>query len=272
MRSSIRKPRFGARLRLRRLPVAVLALLLAVAWSGAALAQNNDAPVTLPGHVLDVLPQAAKLPRTAAAIEEPLILTVMLNWSDPTGFAAYRQSFHEPASRDYHRALAGGTIPARSAPRQADYDAVLAYLEGSGFTLVAGSGNRLTLTVRGTRPQAERAFHVHIDDYQLGQRIFHAPSEDPTLPATLAASVRAVLGLDNLAQPRPGASPSPPTSRSIATAYDSAGLPANLDGTGQNIALIEFDSYLRADVQTWLNLVGLPPNTINQISNVAVDG
>src|SRR5260370_33622807 len=102
MRSSIRKPRFGARLRLRRLPVAVLALLLAVAWSGAALAQNNDAPVTLPGHVLDMLPKAAKLQRTAAAIGVPLILTVMTNWSVPTGSTHFRQSYKHPSARDNH--------------------------------------------------------------------------------------------------------------------------------------------------------------------------
>jgi kumamolisin len=268
----MRIPRFAARLRLRHIPATAFALLLAVAWSEGALAQSNDSLVPLAGQVLDVLPQATKLPRNAAAAEEPLILTIMLNWSDPAGFAAYQQAFHDPASRDYRHALAGSEITARFGPSQAAYDAMLAYLQGNGLTLLAGSDNRLTLSVRGTRAQAERAFHVHIDEYQLGGRTFHAPSEDPTLPATLAASVRAVLGLDNLAEPRPGASPSPSTARSIATAYNSAGVPASLDGTGQNIALIEFDSYLTADVQAWLNLVGLPPATINQISNVAVDG
>ena len=80
---------------------------------------------------------------------------------------------------------------------------MLAFLEGSGFALVEGSANRLTLTARGTRAQGERAFGVRIDDYRMGGRSFFANDRDPALPSALAPHVQAVIGLSNLARPRP---------------------------------------------------------------------
>ena len=71
----------------------------------------------------------------------------------------------------------------RFGPSQEAYDRALAFLERSGFTLVEGSANRLTLTVRGTRSQAERAFAVEIHDYRLDDRTLYANDRDPALPA-----------------------------------------------------------------------------------------
>src|SRR5580692_3182814 len=136
--------------------------------------------------------------------------------------------------------------------RQA-YDSVLAYLQQNGLTLTRGSDNRRTLTVSGTRAQSERAFNVVIDDYQLGDRTFHAIATNPAVPAALAPLIANVAGLSNMALWRPANAPSPEKPASTASAYNgyltpagstnTGGLPPGLDGTGQTIGLIEFANF-----------------------------
>ncbi|MGE0825074.1 MAG: protease pro-enzyme activation domain-containing protein [Candidatus Binatia bacterium] len=65
-------------------------------------------------------------------------------------------------------------------------------------------------------------------------------------------------------------------------AFNAVGLPTGTDppppawqgtdGTGQTIGLLQFDTFNRNDVEDYIRLVGLPPNTINNISQVHVNG
>ena len=101
-------------------------------------------------------------------------------------------------------------LAARFGPSQKAYDDVLAYLQKNGFTLAQGSANRLTLTVKATRAQAEQTFAVNLDDYQLDGKGFYANDQDPAVPAKIAKDIAAVAGLSNLAQPsRPACNPGP---------------------------------------------------------------
>ncbi len=135
-----------------------------------------------------------------------------------------------------------------------------------------GSANRLTVTAQGTRSQVEQAFAVAIDDYQLGGRTFQANAAEPSLPATIAPMVRSISGLNNLAVPEPLLSPAPALPRSIGTAYGTGLLPPGINGTGQTIALIEFDNFNPQDVVNWLQASGLPAGLINQVRTVNVNG
>jgi hypothetical protein len=207
----------------------------------------------------------------------------MLNWSDEAGFENFGDAFEDPSSPAYRKTISAEELTARFGPSQAAYDAALDFLQKNGFTLVEGSANRLTLTVRGTRAQAERTFGVRIDDYQLGTRQFHASDSDPALPETLAPLIRSVSGFSNLAHPRTANGPSPATPMSIATAYNggltslpsfaaSSELPPGIDGAGQTIGLIEFANYDSNDVVNWLRQVGLPQSMVNQVSTFPVNG
>jgi hypothetical protein len=252
------------------------ALLLALAVSPLAARAQVPPAARLPGHVLRVLPSATKLPRDPSAGDRPLTLSVLLDWSDPAGFAAYTKSVEDPKSPNYRRTTSPAELASRFGPSQQAYDAVLAYLQQRGFALVDGSTNRLTLTVRGTRAQAERAFSVSLDDYRLGGRTFRASDTDPALPAELAPLVRGVSGLSDLARPRPAglpaAAPNPATPMAVAAAYNAGGLPPGTTGAGQVIALVELDYFNPSDVANWLARWGLPASTINQLSTVNVNG
>ena len=88
-------------------------------------------------------------------------------------------------------------------PSPQAYGAVLAWLRSQGFRLVAGSANRLTLTVRGTRRQAERAFHVRIVQLSGDAGVSYANVDAPALPRSVARHVLDIAGLSTLATPRP---------------------------------------------------------------------
>ncbi len=80
------------------------------------------------GHVLSVLPDAAKLARTAQASATPINVTAMLDYSDRAGFEDYVRGFEDPASPNYHVVLTQSEFAARFGPTQQAYDAVQAFL------------------------------------------------------------------------------------------------------------------------------------------------
>src|SRR6185312_9911637 len=94
-------------------------------------------------------------------------------------------------------------ITERFGPTQADYDAVRTYFELQGLTTSDAPGNRMTLSVSGTRTVVANALHVDITDYRIGDKRFYANSADPSLPLAIAARVEAIAGLNSLAVPQP---------------------------------------------------------------------
>ncbi len=144
-------------------------------------------------------------PERQAAItpDPPITLTVVLNRSDEAGFQRFLADIEDPHSANHGKFLSQDEITKRFGPSQQAYDETVAYLQQQGLTLVEGSANRLTLTVKGTRTQVEHAFSVQIGDYQLGNRSFYANDQDPLVPGSMAQHIQAVAGLSNLAQPQP---------------------------------------------------------------------
>ncbi len=165
----------------------------------------NSDRVALSGHILPALSAAQPVVTTMAAslVAEPLTLTVVLRRSNPAGFENYLRDVYDPQSPQYRKFLSPEEVSDRFGPSQADYDAVRTYFEQQGFTVAEGSANRMTLTISGTRATAKSALGVTINDYQLGERKFHANDSDPSLPKSLASRVEAVVGFSNLAMPQP---------------------------------------------------------------------
>ncbi len=202
----------GARSR-RRISAAlpgIFLLFLAAIGPGRApaadLSRAGSPPrlVRIAGSVPAALARARLIGQGGALrreADDPLTVTLVLKRDRPQAFARYLRSVYRWGSPQYHHFLTQRQIADRFGPSRTDYARTLAYLRGVGFTLLRGSVNRLTLTVRGTRAMAERAFHVDIRDYRLGNRRFHANSTDPALPAAIAPHVQAIVGLDDLARP-----------------------------------------------------------------------
>ena len=172
----------------------------------ASKAPAPDGMVRLPGHVLAALAKAKLLPPKPGEENDPLSITVVLKRTDQAGFDRYLNDVYDPKSPRFLHFLTQREITARFGPSRKAYKDVLAYLRKNGFKLTEGSKNRMTLTVRGTRAQAERAFSVRIRDYESGGRRFFANEVDPAIESSFAAEVGGVIGLTNLAVPAPSGS------------------------------------------------------------------
>lgn len=189
-----------------------LAISLAT-YPALAVAERATARrVALPGHIpavqsaaKPVTPATASLMGAGASTDpdQSLTLTIVLQRTRQSAFADYLDRIYNRTSGDYLRFLSPVEVSDHFGPSQADYDAARGYFTERGFTVVADSLNRVTLTVSGTRAQVEAALEVSIRDYMLGERQFFAIDKEPTLPADLAPRVLAVTGLSNLASPQP---------------------------------------------------------------------
>ncbi len=179
----------------------VLAALLLVTPGRASSMPPVSAMVRVPGHVLPALARATKVAPQRDESNEPITLTIVLKRDDQAGFEKYLHEIYDPHSKNFHHYLTQRRIADRFGPSRADYDGLLRYMRAHGFTLTQGSKNRLTLTVRGIRAAAERAFDVNIREYRIGQREFYANAEDPALPASLASHVQAIAGTSDFARP-----------------------------------------------------------------------
>src|SRR5690348_2630969 len=172
---------------------AVILLSFALIVAGAANAgassathARSDDGVRLPGHVLPTIAAAVRLEQGGAQLKaraaEPITLTVVLKREHQAEFDSYRRDLYDSRSPRFHRFLTQHQIADRFGPTRAAYDQVSAYFRAKGFTIVAGSVNRLTLTIKGTRRGAEQALDLHFSDYKWRKREFFANDRDPMLP------------------------------------------------------------------------------------------
>ena len=159
---------------------ALCTLLAFVPWLARA---DGDPDARLPGHVLAALSSASKSAPAGASDTDALTLTFVLRRDDEAGFQRYLADVYDPASSEFHRFLSQDQLAQRFGPSQDAYDAVLAFAGAAHFAVSQRSENRLTLSVRASRADVERALALRIDDYTIDGRNFYANDADPLLPA-----------------------------------------------------------------------------------------
>ncbi|MGA2663867.1 MAG: alkaline phosphatase family protein [Nitrososphaerales archaeon] len=145
-----------------------------------------------------------------------------------------------------------------------------------GLGVVEEDAARRSVVLSGTLAQLTEAFGVELKRYEHPRGAFRGRSGPINLPADLAPSVQAVLGLDDRPQARShlrilsgrtaagAVSHTPPQ---IAKAY---GFPSGLDGSGQSVAIIELGGgFTTGDLQAYFSKLGIPAPSVLAIS---VDG
>ncbi|HEY4023508.1 MAG TPA: protease pro-enzyme activation domain-containing protein [Pseudonocardiaceae bacterium] len=174
------------------LSVIGLAVPAAAAGAGTAPQQIGAAP---------------KVPAGAVRIADPnpntvLHLDVQLAPRDPAALSAFVASVSTPGSANYHHYLAKGQFAGMFGPTGTSVAAVRNELTADGLTVGTLSANALTLPVTTTIAQAQQAFATGFTGYRLANgRTAYANNSAPALPASVAHTVSAVLGLDNLTPP-----------------------------------------------------------------------
>jgi len=224
-----------------------IAALLAFA-AAAAAEPLRPLPGTMP-RALAAMTPAGRAPADLR-LEH---VTVLLGLRHRRAFEALVAAQQDRRSPLFQRWLGAAELADRFGPRRDEYERVRGWFVAHGFEVVRDSPFRVVLVVAGTAAQVETALGAPIGRYVRGGRTYHAPLAEPSLPASIAASVRGIVGLDDLPKFRPLAI-SPGGDRALvpsdfATAYGVASLQAaGLTGAGHSIAVIARSNFADSDV------------------------
>jgi subtilase family serine protease len=175
------------------------ATALAATACGGSMNMTNR--TILPGHLIPAL--HGYTPLRNMTCDATLDLTISLVPRDPAGLQQFLHDVYDPASPDFHHFLTTQEYADRFGQPQAVIDALLAYLQHTGFTIESIAPNHLGLRVHATVAQIEQAFGVQLAEFNFFGRTVHAPLNEPSVPTALAATIQAIIGLSDVAVARP---------------------------------------------------------------------
>ena len=128
-----------------------------------------------------------------------LDLSIALNLRDRAGLAALLREQDDPHSSLYHQYLTPAQFKQRFSPRQADVDAVTAYLRQQGLRVRSVSPDNTLIDAGGSVATVQQAFGVQIQDFDLDGRTVHAPVNEPSVPDALGGVIAGIGGMEDVA-------------------------------------------------------------------------
>jgi uncharacterized repeat protein (TIGR01451 family) len=263
----------------------LLTIGLGLALSGVTTFSSPAADagrLTLHGHLpaglLGLQPQGP-LPATTS-----LDLAIGLPLRNAEALTNLLREIYDPASPNFHHYLTPDEFTAQFGPTEQEYQSVIDFARASGLTVTGTHPNRMLLDVSGRAADVERALQVTLRTYKhpTEARDFFAPDVEPSVPSGLP--VQDIGGLDNYRRPHPrykfkmaGTNAAPrattgsgPAGNYIGNDFRNAYVPGtSLNGSGQTIALVQFDGYYSSDIVAYENLAG---RTNIPLQNVLIDG
>ncbi len=141
---------------------------------------------------------AGARPRSARSA---MTVTVVLKRTDQAGFNRYLKQVYDRSSPRYGHFLTQAQLAGRFGPSRAVYERLRSWLRARGLRITQGTTNRLSVTARGTRQAAQRAFATPIRERRVGRRLMYANVRPALVPGPLGHQVQDVLGLSNRAVP-----------------------------------------------------------------------
>ncbi len=244
----------------------------------------------LPRHVSRRLPLARRMGPCPAG--EELRFTVLLHAKDMRMLRDAARAVADPKSAVYGRHLSPDEVRALVAPGYQDLDAVLSFLRDAGLTVDSIAGARTAVQAHGPVEKVARAFGIPFGEYDLPRSLSPlrrraiAAERDPSIPASLAAVIRGIAGLNTL----PAARRFPPIlapkrskvpRRGLATARGPAGgytpeeiraaydlpEPGTAGARGERVAILEFGGgFSSRDFGAFCAHYGLPEGDVTEVS------
>ncbi len=178
------------------LAIAAASVIAATAATGqGGLARIGAAPRLPRGSV-----EVGSTPSTAHVSGE-----VVLRPRNEAALQAFIQAATSKGSRSFGEHLARGQFAGRFGPAASSIAAVRAALAQAGLQATATASEPLLVRFSGSAAAADRAFATSLRSFRTpgDDRVARATASAPALPARVAASVAAVLGLDELPGPHP---------------------------------------------------------------------
>ena len=158
----------------------------------------------------DALATVARSPRIPAGAQRigsvsgstTLRVGVALRPRNAAALTAFATAVSTPGSRSYHQYISPAGFAARFGPSAATIAAVRSSLAAEGLSVGKVSKNGLLLPVRGTAARIDAAFHTTTARFRLADgAVGISRTSAIRLPGTIARSISAVVGLDNLVHP-----------------------------------------------------------------------
>ncbi|MER6493920.1 S53 family peptidase [Streptomyces griseorubiginosus] len=257
--------------------VAVPALLSAAvpAAYAANAAQPHTTRAAVAGDVVKGLDtQARRTGSVAAGKRIPVAISL-----SPRGGSAldtFVAKVSDPHSASYGHYLTKAQFAARFGRTDAEVKQLTRYLHAQGLTVGKVHAGNLLVDASGTAAQLEKAFGTKLSTFKDARsgRSFYANDSAPTLPTALASLVSDVAGLNNHAQlhhqavPRTVSPHNGPgggyTPAQLKGGYNVSG---TYTGSGQKIALIEFDGFQQSNITKYDTNYGLgsPTPTVSKV-------
>jgi subtilase family serine protease len=97
----------------------------------------------------------------------------------------------------YRQWLKSSEVAARFAPTAAEAKTVQEFFESNKLKVIRVGPHNFYVRARGTVTNVEKAFHVQLNNYQVGDRILRANAGDPYIEGPAAALAQVVSGLDS---------------------------------------------------------------------------
>ena len=162
-------------------------------------------------------------------------------------------------------------------PLQSDYDAVVRWLIGQGFTITQHDSSRLVVYASGTLAQVREALQVRLVTVTANGGIdYPAADTAPSLPLSIATPVLGVNHLQPYHRRKKNAVRLPLTNNAppykvseILTAYNGTSL--GVTGAGQKIAILIDTTAKNADLTAFWSANNIAQSTAN-IENINVNG
>jgi kumamolisin len=175
-----------------------------------------------------------------------------------------------PASPAYRQYLSAAAFGARFGLPVAQISEAAAWLTGHGFQVVSRPANRSYLGLRGTAGQLQATFGVGLLDQGDPSGIaYHLPLGTAAVPLALRPYVRAISGLDTSPASRPQPRFGPANGLHPADLAKAYGIDAlhsqGLDGSGQSVAVVSFDTFDPRDITDFDNATGISGPAVQSI-------
>jgi kumamolisin len=276
-------------------PISMLLLVKSLRFIGVVLlcltgapsfAQSGTHRVQLKGHVPHAMLARSHYlePMDAAA---PLDLVIGLPLRHVDELEQLIRDLHDPGSPSYGKYLTPEQFRDQFGPEPGDVEMLASYFREAGYQIGEVSQNRSLLHVRAPVATVEHSFNIRMNHYHGPVRNFFAASQEPSLPAEIAARILNISGLQNAQLMKPHIRRSPAVALSTPSAAGtgpSGGLsPQNIqtiysfpggaiNGQGQTIGLFEMDGYNPSDISAYTNYFKLQQVPLENVLIGGVNG
>lgn len=254
--------------------VAVPALLAAAVPSAYAAAQPHTTRAAIAGDVLKGLNHDAA--RTGAvSASKRIAVAISLTPRNDKSLDTFIADVSNPRSSSYGHYLTKAQFAARFGRTDAEVKQVKEYLRAQGLTVGKVHSGNLLVDATGTAAQLEKAFGTKLSTWKDAKsgRAFYANETAPTLPTGIAGLVSDVTGLNNRAQLHHQATDTVAPRNGPGGGYTPAQLKGGYNvsstytGSGQKIALLEFDGFQQSNITKYDTnySLGSPTPTVSKV-------